>query len=148
MRCCPTRKPLFDEHRAAGRPLVIATTTPIDLVRPLAEALGFDDVIATRYGVSDGHYDGTIDGQFVWGKDKARAVAEWAGAHDVDLDASLRLLRQLLRRPAAVDRGTPDGGQPRPPDARRRHAAALAGGAPRRARRRAQVRSGWSRSGR
>ena len=38
---------LFDEHRAAGRPLVMATTTPIDLIRPLAKALGFDDVIAT-----------------------------------------------------------------------------------------------------
>ena len=84
----PFAKPLFEEHRAAGRKLVIATTTPIDMVRPLAEALGFDDVIATRYGVSDGRYDGSIDGLFVWGKDKARAVAEWAGANGVDLDAS------------------------------------------------------------
>lgn len=84
----PYARPLFEEHRAAGRRLVIATTTPEDLVRPLAEALGFDDVIATRYGVVDGHYDGTIDGMFVWGKDKARAVAEWAARHDVDLDAS------------------------------------------------------------
>ena len=79
---------LFDEHRARGRPLVMATTTPIDLIRPLADALGFDDVIATTYGRQDGHFDGTIDGDFVWGKGKARAVAEWAGVHDVDLDAS------------------------------------------------------------
>jgi putative phosphoserine phosphatase/1-acylglycerol-3-phosphate O-acyltransferase len=79
---------LFDAHRAAGRPLVMATTTPIDLVRPLADALGFDDVIATTYGRRDGHFDGTIDGPFVWGRGKAAAVAEWAGAHDVDLDAS------------------------------------------------------------
>jgi putative phosphoserine phosphatase/1-acylglycerol-3-phosphate O-acyltransferase len=84
----PYALPLLEEHREAGRRLVIATTTPEDLVRPLAEALGFDDVIATRYGVVDGHYDGTIDGLFVWGKDKARAVAEWAVRHDVDLDAS------------------------------------------------------------
>ena len=79
---------LFDEHRAAGRPLVMATTTPIDLIRPLAKALGFDDVIATTYGRRDGHFDGTIDGEFVWGRGKARSVAEWAGAHDVDLDVS------------------------------------------------------------
>lgn len=84
----PYARPLLDEHRKAGRRLVIATTTPEDLVRPLAAALGFDDVIATRYGVADDRYDGTIDGLFVWGKDKARAVAEWAARHDVDLDAS------------------------------------------------------------
>ncbi|MFM7063108.1 MAG: HAD-IB family hydrolase, partial [Actinomycetes bacterium] len=79
---------LFDEHREAGRPLVLATTTPVTLVAPLAAALGFDDVIATTYGEQDGRFDGTIDGEFVWGKGKARAVAEWAGAHDVDLDQS------------------------------------------------------------
>ncbi len=79
---------LFAEHRDAGRPLVLATTTPLDLVRPLAEALGFDDVIATTYGRSEGHFDGTIEGEFVWGKGKARSVAEWAGRHDVDLDRS------------------------------------------------------------
>ena len=84
----PYAKPIFEEHRAAGRKLVIATTTPVDLVEPLAEALGFDDVIATRYGETEGRYDGTIDGLFVWGKDKARAVAEYADAHGIDLDAS------------------------------------------------------------
>jgi putative phosphoserine phosphatase/1-acylglycerol-3-phosphate O-acyltransferase len=84
----PYAKPIFEEHRAAGRKLVIATTTPVDLVRPLADALGFDDVIATKYGETDGRYDGTIDGLFVWGKDKARAVAEYADAHGIDLDAS------------------------------------------------------------
>jgi putative phosphoserine phosphatase/1-acylglycerol-3-phosphate O-acyltransferase len=84
----PYAKPIFEEHREAGRKLVIATTTPVDLVEPLAEALGFDDVIATRYGETEGRYDGTIDGLFVWGKDKARAVAEYADAHGIDLDAS------------------------------------------------------------
>ncbi len=107
----PYARPIFDEHRAAGRRLVIATTTPVDLVRPLADALGFDDVIATRYGVKDGRYDGTIDGLFVWGKDKARAVAEWADAHDVDLDASYAYsdsfydvpLLSLVGHPTAVN---------------------------------------------
>jgi hypothetical protein len=36
----PWAHQLFDEHREAGRPLVMATTTPYDLVAPLAEALG------------------------------------------------------------------------------------------------------------
>ena len=62
---------LFAEHRAAGRPIVLATTSPFELVKPLADLLGMDDVIATRYGVDDsGLFDGSIDGRFVWSKGK------------------------------------------------------------------------------
>jgi putative phosphoserine phosphatase / 1-acylglycerol-3-phosphate O-acyltransferase len=43
-------------HRAAGRQLVLATTTPIDMVTALAQTLGFDDVIATEYEVVDDRY--------------------------------------------------------------------------------------------
>ena len=46
----PYAQQMIAEHRSQGRVLVMATTTPEDLIRPLAEALGFDDVIATRYG--------------------------------------------------------------------------------------------------
>jgi len=81
----PFARPLIDEHRAAGRPLVLATTTPYDLVKPLADALGFDDVIATRYGERDGKYDGTIAGEFVWGRGKLRSVESWAAKHGIDL---------------------------------------------------------------
>lgn len=84
----PYAQQLIERHREAGRPLVMATTTPIDLIAPLAEQLGFDDVVATRYGRRAGHYDGTIDGEFVWNKGKARSVAQWAHQHQVDLDAS------------------------------------------------------------
>ena len=85
----PFAHPMVEEHRAAGRPVVLATTTPYDLVAPLAERLGFDDVVATRYGVdADGRYDGTIRGEFVWGRGKLRAVQAWALDHGVDVAES------------------------------------------------------------
>jgi putative phosphoserine phosphatase/1-acylglycerol-3-phosphate O-acyltransferase len=84
----PFARPIFDEHRAAGRPLVLATTTPFDLVKPLADALGFDDVVATRYGERDGVYDGTLDGEFVWGPGKLRAIQAWAAERNLDLAES------------------------------------------------------------
>ena len=85
----PFARPLIDDHRAAGRALVLATTTPDDMIRPLADRLGFDDVIATRYGIdADGCYDGTIAGEFVWGRGKLAAVRSWAADHDVALDES------------------------------------------------------------
>jgi putative phosphoserine phosphatase/1-acylglycerol-3-phosphate O-acyltransferase len=87
-RVLPYARQLLARHRQEGRLLVLATTTPEDLVAPLAEALDFDDVVATRYGADGDRYDGTIDGEFVWGKGKARAVRKWAEAHDIDLAES------------------------------------------------------------
>jgi putative phosphoserine phosphatase/1-acylglycerol-3-phosphate O-acyltransferase len=84
----PFARPIIDEHRTAGRPLVLATTTPYDLVKPLADALGFDDVVATRYGERDGVYDGTLDGDFVWGPGKLRAIRQWAEERGIDLEES------------------------------------------------------------
>ena len=100
----PFAQPLFDEHRKAGRPLVLATTTPYDLVKPLADALGFDDVVATRYGEPDGVYDGTLDGEFVWGPGKLRAIQAWAAEQRRRPGRELGLLRQLLRPPDAAGR--------------------------------------------
>ena len=85
----PFAGPIFEEHRAAGRPLVLATTTPYDLIKPLADALGFDAVLATRYATGpDGKYDGTFDGEFVWGPGKLRAITEWAREQGVELAES------------------------------------------------------------
>ncbi len=84
----PFARPIFEEHRAAGRPLVLATTTPYDLVKPLADALGFDAVVATRYGEKDGVYDGTFDGEFVWGPGKLRAIQAWAVGAGVSMAES------------------------------------------------------------
>jgi len=82
----PYARPLLDEHRKAGRPVVLATTTPYDLICPFAERLGFDDVIATRYRADDGGaYTGGLDGEFVWSAGKLRAVRAWAAAQGVDL---------------------------------------------------------------
>jgi putative phosphoserine phosphatase/1-acylglycerol-3-phosphate O-acyltransferase len=76
------------EHRRAGRRLVLATTTPIDLIDALAVALGFDAVVATKYEIVDGLYTGRLDGGFVWGAGKRAAVRRWASEQDVDLAAS------------------------------------------------------------
>ena len=85
----PLAASVFEEHRAAGRPVVLATTTPFDLVKPLADRLGLDGVVATRYGVNDDDtYDGTLDGPFVWSAGKLAAVRDWAARNDVDLAES------------------------------------------------------------
>ena len=82
----PFAHQVLADHRAAGRLLVLATTTPYDLVRPFADAVGFDHVVATRYSVDGaGDYDGTLDGPFVWSVGKLNAVKAWAATADVAL---------------------------------------------------------------
>ncbi len=98
-------------HHEDGRPVVLATTSPHDLVAPLAEALGIDHVIATRYGELDGRYDGSIDGYFVWGPGKLAAVRAWASEHAVDVAESYAYsdsvydlpLLSAVRHPTAVN---------------------------------------------
>jgi putative phosphoserine phosphatase / 1-acylglycerol-3-phosphate O-acyltransferase len=82
----------IEEHRAAGRLLVIATTSPQPFVEPFADRLGFDATVATRWERTDGPdgevFTGRMEGPFVWGRTKADAVAEWARDNGVDLSES------------------------------------------------------------
>jgi len=94
-------------HRAEGRTLVLATTSPHDLVAPLAEALGFDGVIATRYGQRDGRYTGRIEGGFVWGLGKRSAVTAWARDNHVDLALSHAYSDSVFDAPLLMSVGHP-----------------------------------------
>jgi putative phosphoserine phosphatase/1-acylglycerol-3-phosphate O-acyltransferase len=92
-RILPYVPALLESHRMAGRALVLATTTPYDLVQPLATRLGIPTVIATRYGTyiddeGEERYDGTIRGGFVWAVGKLQAVRRWAEAAGVALGES------------------------------------------------------------
>ena len=106
---------LVAAHRAAGRPVVLATTTPLDLVEPLVRRLGFDDVVATRYGVNaDGTYDGTIAGHFVWSQGKLAAIREWAEANGVDLSLSHAYSDSVFDTPMLAAVGHPHVVNPDP----------------------------------
>jgi putative phosphoserine phosphatase/1-acylglycerol-3-phosphate O-acyltransferase len=84
----PYAPELFEEQRATGRPLVMATTSPAPLVTPFANALGFDAVVATRWASEGGKYTGSVDGPFVWGRAKLEQVREWAEGDGASLKAS------------------------------------------------------------
>ena len=104
----PFAEVAFAVHREAGRPIVLATTTPYDLVKPFADRLGLDDVVATRYGVrADGTYDGTLDGPFVWSAGKLAAIAQWAHCHDVDLAESYAYSDSVYDTPMLAAVGHP-----------------------------------------
>jgi putative phosphoserine phosphatase/1-acylglycerol-3-phosphate O-acyltransferase len=106
---------LIEQHRAAGRPVVLATTTPYHLIKPLADRLGFDDVIATRYSLNEeGRFDGSISGNFVWSRGKLAAVKEWAARSDVDLSESFAYSDSIYDLPLLSAVGSPAAVNPDP----------------------------------
>jgi HAD superfamily hydrolase (TIGR01490 family) len=79
---------LISEHHAAGRIVVLVSSAPEEVVRPLGEHLGVDDVIATRAEVdADGDYTGEL-AFYGYGPNKAEAIRELAAERDIDLEAS------------------------------------------------------------
>lgn len=115
----PFARATIEEHRAAGRKVVLATTTPYDTIEPFARRLGFDDVLATRYRITQHPergevYDGTIDGEFVWSSGKARSVEVWARANLVELADSYAYSDSIFDLPMLSSVGHPVAVNPDP----------------------------------
>ena len=75
---------LFEEHRAAGREVVIVSSSGEEVVGPIGEMLGVDRVIATRMVVADGKYTGDV-AFYAYGENKAAAMKELAAQQGWDL---------------------------------------------------------------
>jgi putative phosphoserine phosphatase/1-acylglycerol-3-phosphate O-acyltransferase len=100
--------------RAEGHLLVLSTTTPVDMIAPFAEALGFDDLIATAYETRDGRYTGRLYEGFVWGTGKLRAVREWAEDKKIDLAECHACSDSIFDVPLLSSVGTPHAVNPDP----------------------------------
>ena len=74
-------------HQALGRTVFIVSSSPEEIVRPLAERMGVKDVIATRVEIENGRYTGQLE-FYCYGEEKATAMRELAGRDGIDLDAS------------------------------------------------------------
>ncbi|MEU6173903.1 HAD family hydrolase [Streptantibioticus parmotrematis] len=78
---------LIEEHHAAGRDVVIVSTSGAEVVEPIGAILGADHVVATRMVVEDGRYTGEV-AYYAYGENKAKAVAELADTEGYDLARS------------------------------------------------------------
>ena len=79
---------LIGHHRESGRKVVIISTSPEEIVAPLASYLGgIDHVIATRSEVGpDGKYTGELE-FYAYAENKAIALREYAEENHLDLSA-------------------------------------------------------------
>jgi HAD superfamily hydrolase (TIGR01490 family) len=79
---------LIAEHKAAGRDVVIVSTSGSEVVEPIAEMLGADLAVGTRTAVGeDGKYSGEIE-FYAYAENKAKAIVELAAERGYDLSRS------------------------------------------------------------
>jgi HAD superfamily hydrolase (TIGR01490 family) len=79
---------LIADHKAAGRDVVVVSTSGSEVVEPIAEMLGADLAIGTRMAVDDeGRYSGEIE-FYAYADNKAKAILELAEERGYDLSRS------------------------------------------------------------
>jgi HAD superfamily hydrolase (TIGR01490 family) len=81
----PEAKRLIEQHRHAGRATYIVSASPVEIVEPLATALGMTAGIGTCGAVVDGSYTGNLAGPFCYAEGKVEAMQELARWEGLDL---------------------------------------------------------------
>ena len=97
---------LMDEHRRAGRLVCIVSSSPEEIVKPLAEMLDVDRHIATQPKVVDGRYTGELE-FYAYGPYKADAIKKLASELDIDLGGSFAYTDSLTDLPMLETVGNP-----------------------------------------
>ncbi|TFY96947.1 HAD family hydrolase [Ramlibacter rhizophilus] len=81
----PAARALVEQHRAAGDRLLIITATNEFVTRPIADALGIEELIAVRLARgADGWITGEIDGVPSMREGKVHRFEEWLAANGLD----------------------------------------------------------------
>jgi HAD superfamily hydrolase (TIGR01490 family) len=97
---------LMSLHRALGRRVYIVSSSPEEVVRPLAERLGADDVVATRAESIDGKYTGRLE-FYCYGDRKAEEIRSMAAEEGLDLNRSYAYSDSITDRPMLEAVGNP-----------------------------------------
>ena len=78
---------LMELHRSEGRDIYIVSSSPEEVVRPLARHFGVAGVLATRARIEEGRYTGELE-FYCYGVGKADAIRSLAEARGIELGSS------------------------------------------------------------
>jgi HAD superfamily hydrolase (TIGR01490 family) len=78
----------IEKHRAEGHVIAILSTSPTYVTAPIAEALGIEEVISTRFEVVGGQFTGKLVGPACVGKGKVYWAEDLGVRREVDLAQS------------------------------------------------------------
>jgi HAD superfamily hydrolase (TIGR01490 family) len=97
---------LMELHRAEGRAIYIVSSSPEEVVRPLARHFGVAGVLATRARIVDGRYTGELE-FYCYGDAKAEAIRELAAERGIDLSSSYAYSDSVTDLPMLQEVGHP-----------------------------------------
>ncbi|WP_238174461.1 HAD family hydrolase [Kribbella kalugense] len=97
---------LIAQHHAAGRDVVIVSSSGAEVVEPIGAILGADKVIATRMVVADGKYTGEI-AEYAYGPNKVTAIEALAATEGYDLSTSYGYSDSITDEPLLAAVGHP-----------------------------------------
>ena len=81
-------KALVDKHREAGHTLMIITATNSFITRPIANAFGIDNLLATEPKIVDGRYTTEVEGIPCFHQGKVERLNDWLAKNNENLDGS------------------------------------------------------------
>jgi len=98
---------LIDDHHRNGRPVIIVSSSPVEIVEPLGEFLGADEVAATVPEVDeDGRYTGRLE-FYAYAEGKADAMRVLADQRQLELADSFAYSDSLTDLPMLEAVGNP-----------------------------------------
>ena len=81
-------KALVDKHREAGHTLMIITATNSFITRPIANAFGIDNLLATEPKIVDGRYTTEVEGIPCFHQGKVERLNDWLAKNNENLYGS------------------------------------------------------------
>lgn len=93
-------------HKALGREVYVVSSSPEEVVKPLAEHFGVSGVIATRAEIEDGKYTGNLE-RYAYAEGKAEAITELAAERGIDLSRSYAYSDSITDLPMLEAVGNP-----------------------------------------
>jgi HAD superfamily hydrolase (TIGR01490 family) len=98
---------LIELHRSEGRRIWVVSSSPEEIVRPLAQHFGTTGVVATRAQIGpDGRYTGELE-FYAYGEGKAEAIRELAERVGIDLGRSYAYSDSITDLPMLEAVGNP-----------------------------------------
>ena len=117
---------LIEEHKEAGRDVIIISSSGTEVVEPIGERLGVDRAIGTQVAIEDGKYTGEIL-FYAYGEGKADAMRALAEENGYDLAECYSYSDSATDLPMLEIVGHPVGVNPDAAAAQGRRRARLAG---------------------
>ena len=107
----PAAARLIEDHRAKGHELLIVTATNYFITRPIADALGIEELLACEGEILNGRYTGEPSGVPTYHEGKVVRLRQWLAGRDTPLAGAFCYsdshndlpLLELVDNPIAVD---------------------------------------------